>query len=145
MQEVKLKWYGPFDIDEIYESDFEVLDYIEGFYMFLYESKILYIGQVYFKSLRERINEHLRGDSLWRWIERNYDSKNVSMMIAEIESMDQERITKQLVNDVESLLIITQQPEGNIQSTRTYYGRDLKIVNLGECAPLPKTLSSVML
>jgi len=64
MHLVKLRWNGPFKIDEIFKSDFEVLEYIEGIYMFLHKSKITYVGQVYYKSLRDRIKEHLRGDSL---------------------------------------------------------------------------------
>jgi hypothetical protein len=45
---------------------------------------------------------------------------------------------KNLVNDIECLLIALQQPEGNIQSKVAYFGRDLKIVNLGKMHPLPK-------
>jgi hypothetical protein len=144
-QIVRLKWYGSFTVDEVHTSDFRVFENIEGFYMFLNESKILYIGQVYFKSLRRRIEEHLRGDSLWRWIKRNYGSKNVTVKISEIENLGQERITKELVNDIECLLIGLQEPEGNIQGKVTYGGRDLKIVNLGKRNPLPKTLSTDML
>lgn len=142
IQIVRLKWHGSFTIDEIYTSEFSVFENIDGFYMFLLRSKILYVGQVYFKSLRKRIEEHLRGDSLWRWIKRNYSSKNISVKIADIEGLGQKRITKELVNDIECLLIALLQPEGNIQSKATYQGRDLKIVNLGKRTPLPKTLST---
>jgi len=145
MHLVKLRWHGPFKIDEIFELDYEVLEYIEGFYTFLHKSKIIYVGQVYYKSLRDRIKEHLCGDSLWKWIKRNYGLKNISIKIAEIEHVSQKRITKKLVNDIEALLIATQQPEGNIQATKTYWGRDLKIVNLGNKDPLPETLSTDML
>jgi hypothetical protein len=141
-QVVKLKWYGSFGTDEIYTSDLRVFENIDGFYMFLHKSKILYLGQVYFKSLRKRLQEHLRNDPLWIWIKRNYDPEFISIKIAEIENLGQERITKELINDIESLLIALEQPEGNIQSKRAYCGRDLKIVNLGKRNPLPKTLST---
>lgn len=111
----------------------------------MHELKIIYVGQVHYKTLRERIKEHLRGDSLWKWIERNYDSRNISIRIAEIENLGQGKITKELVNDIEGLLIVILQPKGNIQNTKTYWGRDLKITNLGEKDPLPKILSTDML
>jgi len=138
-QIVKLKWHFLNS-----ESDQEILDHI-GFYMFLRKSKIVYIGQAYYKSLRERIQEHLRGDKFWNWVKRNYDIQHISIKIAEIENIGQERINKKLVNDIESLLIAIEQPKGNIQCIKTYRGRDLKIVNLGEKHPLPKTLSTDLL
>jgi len=140
MHLVKLRWHFLKS-----KSGQEVLDHIEGFYMFLHKSNIIYIGQVYYKSLRDRIKEHLRGDPLWKWIERNYDTRNISIKIAEIENIGQERINRKLVKDIEGLLIAIEQPEGNIQCIKTYRGRDLKIVNLGEKHPLPKTLSTDML
>lgn len=121
------------------------MDYIEGFYMFKHKAEIVYIGQVYYKSLKKRIQEHLRGDHLWKWIGKNYDTRNISIKIAEIEDIGQDRINKKLVNDIESLLIAIERPKGNIQCIETYRGRDLKIVNIGEKYPLRKTYSTVML
>jgi len=144
MQEVGLRWYGPFDIDDIYDLDFEVLDDY-GFYMFLYGNEIVYIGQAYYQFIRDRIKQHLRGDSVWEWIKENYNIEQISIKIATIEYMGQKRVSKQLFNDIESLLIITQEPPGNIQNTKTYWGRDLKITNLGKYKPLPRTLSTDMI
>ena len=59
-QLVRLGWHGPFTIDEIYTSDQEVFENIEGFYSFVCRSQVLYIGQVYFKSIRKRIEAFTR-------------------------------------------------------------------------------------
>jgi hypothetical protein len=144
MQQVKIRWYGPFNIDDIYELDFEILDYL-GIYMFLYRNKIVYIGQAYYQSMRNRIKQHLSGDSTWEWVLDNYNPRYIRFKLGDIEYLGQQKITKQLVDDIESLLIATQQPSGNIQSTRAYWGRNLKITNLGERKPLPRTLSTNIL
>jgi len=136
-QKVKLRWHFLKS-----ESGQKILDSIDGLYMFLHKSEIVYIGRVYYKSLRKRIQEHLRGDRLWKWVERNYDVRKISIKIAEIEDISQERINRKLVNDIESLLIVIERPKGNIQSIKTYRGRDLKVVNLGEKYPLRRTYST---
>lgn len=136
-QRIRLKWRGPFDPYD---------DYPDVYFYMLYDKrkrKVIYIGQAYYQSLRRRALQHVRGDLL-DWIRRSKSIHvaDVAMKVAEITSMNQQRVSKKIIDDIESLMIIVVQPPGNIQSTRTYYGRDLQIENTGKYSPLPKRIST---
>lgn len=45
--------------------------------------------------------------------------------IGHVDLRDGSRISRELVDDIESLLISVIQPPGNMQGTANYYGRDL--------------------
>ena len=139
MQHVRLRWEGPFDLEDVYNPEFEFFDdcYI---YMFLSESEIIYIGKAHYQEMRKRLKQHLSGDDVWKWIRKNFSLKNIRVKVAFIEELGQERMSMELVDDIENLLIVTQQPPANIQKTRTYGGRTLKITNVGDRKPLPRTV-----
>ena len=77
----------------------------------------------------------MSGDSTWEWVEENYNPDDISIRVAEVELIDQKRISKRLVDDIEALIIGLLQPLGNIQSMKAYYGRDLRISNVGDRGP----------
>lgn len=141
MQRVRLRWYGPFDLDDAYDPEFKEYDdcYI---YMFLSNSEIIYVGAAYYQGISRRIKQHLSGDSTWEWVVENYNPDDISIRVAEVELIDQKRISKRLVDDIEALIIGLLQPPGNIQSMKIYHGRDLRISNVGDRGLLPKTLST---
>lgn len=53
-----------------------------------------------------------------------------------ITSISQERISAELVDDIEACLIFTNQPEQNTVSKKDYTGRDIIITNEGGYYPL---------
>lgn len=137
VQKVRIEWYGPFDPYDYYPETY--------FYM-VYDKKqrvILYIGQAYRQPVRNRILQHVWGD-LWDWIRRSKSIhvKDVAIKVGDLTRIGQQRVSKELIDDIESLMIIVLQPPGNIKNTRTYSGRELQIENTGKCSPLPKRIST---
>lgn len=135
MEEVVLHWYGPYDPELFYKSDL-AMD-VMGVYMFLdseyhqgrnaWTQRLLYIGMVYDQTFNERLLQ--RGDDVWLWIQNNYEYE-VTFKAARIGLPGRQRISPELVQAVESLLIGVMQPRGNIRSARTYRWRPLKITNM---------------
>jgi hypothetical protein len=98
--------------------------------------RLLYVGQAYDQTLRERIkqphpaytctNAELRANPTYRLlIKEGYVTQPTS-----------QRITQSLVDDIEVCLIRTNQPPCNTQSKDSYNGRDLTVTNLGDYVPL---------
>lgn len=150
MEEVELRWYGPYDLDLFHLGD--IANDIMGVYMFLDSEhhedrgtwthhRILYIGMVYDQTFNDRLGQHLQGDDVWGWIQANYEFE-VTFKAARIGFLDRQRISREFVQAIESLLIGVMQPRGNIQSTQTYTRQTLRIVNLRKFKPLRSTLST---
>jgi hypothetical protein len=102
--------------------------------------RLLYIGQVYDQTFQERLRQHVRGDDVWRWVCRNLRHQ-ATFKIGHVDLPNGSRISRELVDDIESLLINALQPPGNLQSTTNYHGRDLVILNRGRFEPLPPRVS----
>jgi hypothetical protein len=150
MEEVELYWYGPYKVDLFRLED--IADDVMGVYMFLdsehHEDRstwthhqILYIGMVYEQTFDDRLGQHLRGDDVWKWIQGHHEFE-VMLKAARIGLLSRERISRELVQAIESLLIGVMQPPGNIQSTQTYTRQALRIRNLGKFKPLRSYLST---
>ena len=97
--------------------------------------KILYIGLVYWRSFAERIAEHDR-DLLW-----NVRGK-INVRVGRIRLGGGSKHSYERMEDVENLLIYMYQPEFNYKGRGWYYGREIKIINLGRRGPLDKIVSS---
>jgi hypothetical protein len=81
---------------------------------------LLYVGKADYATVRSR----MRGDHkarLWHDLQRKYAIKEVRVLQGEL--LVSGRRTSELLSDVESLLIMTLQPFGNIQSTRSRISR----------------------
>jgi len=141
-------WYGPFWLDKDLPEEEFMFD--RGVYMLLhskpFKSKrirrirhlsILYIGQTYDRSLYERINEHRN-----QWAAGFFDLPDRVTFKVGIVEPPTPRLTRKLLNDVEALLIITQQPDYNLKLKDIYMGRDLRIENDGMFKPLPEVIST---
>lgn len=150
MEEVELYWYGPYEV-ELYHLE-DIADDVMGVYMFLdsehHEDRgtwthhqILYIGMVYDQTFNDRLRQHLQGNDVWQWIQGHYEFE-VTFKAARIGLLSRERISRELVQAVESLLIGVMHPPGNIQSTQTYTRQTLKIRNLRKFKPLRSSLST---
>jgi hypothetical protein len=150
LETVKLSWYGPFLLEEF--SEWEISDEVMGVYMLLDSERneerrnwvhhaILYIGMVYEQTFLDRIKQHLRGDDAWTWIEKHHEYE-VTIKVARVMLLERQRISKQLLQDTESLLIGVEHPGGNVQSTKTYAGPDLEIRNTRKYNPLGEIIST---
>ena len=150
MPTVKLIWDGIFDASRI--DEYEGLNYTMGVYMILDSihnrasgrwgsHRLMYIGQVYDQTFQERLNQHVRGDDVWRWIRRNVRHQP-TFKIGHIDLQDGNRISRELVDDIEGLLINVLQPPGNLQGISSYSGRALVILNQRRYTPLPPRIST---
>jgi hypothetical protein len=62
----------------------------------------------------------------------NYNEDGINIWLGYIDKSNYERITEEIVRDVESLLICANTPSDNTQNINNYSGRDnLKVENLG--------------
>ena len=106
---------------------------------FMQKSK--YKRYLYDQTFNDRLGQHLRGNDVWEWIQANYEFE-VTFKVARIGLPDRQRISREFVQAIESLLIGVMQPRGNIQSTQTYTRQNLRIVNLRKFKPLRSSLST---
>jgi hypothetical protein len=99
--------------------------------------EILYIGKADGRTIWQRLNDPDK-DKLWRDLGRELHVKATRVIVAEFET--RLRVTRQLVYDVESLLIYTIKPVGNIQATRSRsISRPSLVVHCeGEAWPYPR-------
>ena len=106
--EVSINWEKT-NIDEVryYEDTY--------FYVFTENSSLLYIGIAYRQDVDAEIKQTIRAFNL--------DSEKLSIWLGFIKN-DFDRITEQIVKDVECLLIHVNQPELNEQCKKNYTGRD---------------------
>lgn len=142
IQEVKLHWSKAWSFGDLYRNP-EISGYTTGLYAFLSPSPLglLYIGMTYDQRFSREIANHLgptdrgipvvsRADSVGRWIYNNATT-NPKVKIAHLELAPGSRISRELVADVEAVLINLHQPPANLRSTRSYYGRALRITHGG--------------
>lgn len=101
-------------------------------------SRLLYIGRAYWQDPSERLCQHEVLDEILD----DYGEDGIFVKFGELRPPGGRRISEQLVNDVETLLINWHQPEYNRMSTTDYWGRDLVVRNRGFRKPLDKTVDS---
>jgi len=158
MESVRLDWYGPFRPEIFWRMS--IAQETMGLYMYLdslldkktrrwhyYDGSLLYVGKVYQQTFLTRLIQHIgeQGENdPWPWIEDNHRYE-VTLKIARIVLKLEKRLSKELLHDIESLLIAVMQPRGNWSGTRSYYGRDLTIFNSGRFQPLRKVVSTTLL
>jgi hypothetical protein len=74
--------------------------------------EILYIGKTWGTTVEDRWNKKL---SFWKDLERQRGIRGVIPLVGEICLPDGLRLTRELLADIESLLIYIEKPWGNIQ------------------------------
>jgi len=98
--------------------------------------KLLYIGQAFDQTLRERIPQpHDADRCIDSWLKANPNHEKV-VMLGVITRKSQDKLTWELVNDTECCLIFSNKPECNVKCKDSYSGREIQVVNLGDFAPL---------
>ena len=116
MNNVKLEWEKVDDINKIRKL------YDTEFYAFTQNNTLLYIGIAYFQYVADEILQTIR--------DFNYDKNEIKIWLGYIVESDYERITEEIIRDVECLLICGNKPLDNTQCKDNYTGRDnLKIKN----------------
>ncbi len=133
---VTLHWYGCGKADDARWSSTVAL----YAYLAPARAEIYYLGKCYGTSVRQRWNYDAKHD-VWDCIEKK--TKNHCPIVAEFELPRGARISKQLVSDVESLLIFRLKPPCNVQciSSRGSFSRpDTKVVCSGDAWPLSQKI-----
>ena len=93
--------------------------------------KLLYIGQAFDQTLRERIpQEHPAYQCVFEYRKR-HSGVDILVKIGFIEKSTVERSTQQLFDDIECCLIFCNQPLCNTTCKESYSGRDLQVINVG--------------
>jgi hypothetical protein len=107
---IRLYWYNCVDDDD------PRWDYSIALYAYLAPMKaaIYYLGKCYGTTVRRRWNYDAKSD-VWNHLSRF--SKYHRTIIAEIET--KQRLTRELLSDIESLLIYEIDPCCNVQNTRS--------------------------
>jgi len=145
MDEVVLRWSRAWPFADLSRNP--NLWFTRGLYAFLTPTplEVLYIGMTYDQRFSTEIARHLgpldrgipvvsRADAVGRWIYKKF-TVNPYAKIAHIELANGERISRQLVEDVEAALINIHTPPANLRSMRAYYGRAIRIRHKGYKKP----------
>jgi hypothetical protein len=94
------------------------------------KKEILYIGKSWSVSVKGRWNRNAK-EKFWNDLERKRKIKSHFALLGEVSLTYTGRLTDKLLADVESLLILGEQPWGNIQSKQERIARPGLVV---ECS-----------
>src|SRR5437867_4442662 len=84
--------------------------------------ELLYVGKAWGTTVSSRVTANDKG-AFWRDFERTYGNREPRVMLGDVILEPGTRFTRELLADIESLIIRREQPWGNIQSTRTRISR----------------------
>lgn len=152
---VSLDWYGPFRVERDGWDAHPVFQQTCALYMFVdshrvivrgegsrwIHREILRVGKTYDQTLAKRISQY-RGSDEWDAI-AEAASHEVTVKVARVELDDRRRMSRQLLHDVENLLLVECAPIANAVGTTSYDGRPLSIENERKFLPLRPTIRSV--
>jgi len=93
------------------------------------DGKLLYIGKAYDQTIRQRLQQHHDADQCINNLKRQKTNYELFFKSGIISETDQERLTVQLVNDIECCMIFMNKPSCNIQCKEKYDGREVSIEN----------------
>lgn len=86
------------------------------------DNEILYIGKADGTTVRGRWKRSAK-DEFWTALERERGINRHVVIVGKIYASEGVRLTRELLADIESLLIMREQPWGNIQSTQSRISR----------------------
>jgi len=105
--------------------------------------RLLYVGLAYHQSVQKRIRQdHQAYDQVCAYLSEHRRDRDVLVMLGHLRVYSPERVTREFVGDVESLLIFENQPRFNKRNKNTYEGRPLVVASLGEYEPLKRMAKS---
>ena len=118
MDNITLEWEQVKDINNIRKLD------DTEFYAFTQNNDLRYIGMAYYQKVADEIRQTI--------VSFKYDENKIKIWLGYIKKSDYERKTKEIIRDVECLLICGNKPLDNTYCKENYTGRDnLKIKNIG--------------
>ena len=82
-----------------------------------YDGSLMYIGKVYQQTFLTRLIQHLGEEGEndpWPWIEDNHRFE-VTIKVARIALEPGKRLSKEVLHDIEALLIAVMQPAGELE------------------------------
>jgi hypothetical protein len=152
MRVVRVKWEGPFHLDEVKKLDDEYVDFglyqIHGRHIIFGADSLLYIGKTE-DTFSKRVKGNYAG---WKpgtpW---HQDDNEVSVRVGRLNNYQQEfnyqrkSDFSQLLKDVEDFQIFCHSPPYNGTSISSYNGQSLIIENAGELGDLRERLSTAEL
>ena len=96
-------------------------NYTLALYAILHPSadEILYLGKADGSTVRSRWNADDKRERVWRPIEDDLAVFEHRFIVGEFRTPAHKRLTRELVSDIESLLIYHIQPWANIQNTKS--------------------------
>lgn len=134
MQQITMKWSGPYNLERIYVHD---LAFDRGIYAISRvwgdTETLLYIGRTK-RQFQKRLSEH----DYWL---REYRGQ-IKVRLGLIDSTTNLRFSEKLLADAEALLIIWNETIENTVNRSTYSGRALTLQNIGRRGLLDKKIST---
>ncbi len=114
-----------------------ILQENSGLYLFFSgKRKIQYIGIAYSQSLGKRIGQHLQG---LRRLGGSF-SNETHLYVGLVDPKKYKRLSRKMVEEIESFLVWAIRPEGNTAKLKPYRGREMLIHNVGDGFGLPSFL-----
>jgi hypothetical protein len=80
--------------------------------------ELLYVGKAWGTTVSARLTANDK-DAFWSDFEREYGDIEPNVMLGDVMLVPGSRFTRELLADIESLIIQREKPWGNIQSTRS--------------------------
>lgn len=103
------------------------------------DTKLLYVGVAFRQHVVTRMKQdHSAYSSIVRYIATNR-KRDLLVMIGGVLEHSAQRLRREFVEHIESLLIFRNKPRFNVRSTGDYRGRDLVVINSGYFEPLKRT------
>ncbi len=134
----------PFDQVKDFKSETCNLDR-KGFYVILSGTKtakgwvkprLLYIGQAFDQTLRERIPQERKEYQCVYSYQKAHAGAPIWVMIGFVKESTVGRVNQQLFDEIECCSIFSNQPLCNTACKDSYSGRDLEVINVGHYEPL---------
>lgn len=142
MAKVRITW--TYNASRLSNIDNSKLDYLDGkgfyaIYACVYNKdrnsitpkKLLYIGQAFEQTIRERLKQPHDADACMKEEKQNEPNSDLWFKTGVITKHDQEKVTQQLLNDVECCMIYVNKPKCNTLCMETYEGGAIEVTHGG--------------
>ncbi len=142
MAKVRITWTT--NASRLSNIDNSKLDYLDGkgfyaIYACVYNKdrnsitpkKLLYIGQAFEQTIRERLKQPHDADACMKKEKQNEPNSGLWFKTGVITKNDQEKVTQQLFNDVECCMIYVNKPKCNTLCMETYEGGAIEVTHGG--------------
>ena len=134
MRCVRIKWQGPFSIEDVLMLNDENDDYglyqIYGRHIIFGADSLLYIGMARDQTFGQRLSQH---NTEWLWEEEGLSIRLGRIHIEDYASDPPDWSDwRQVLGDVEALEIYWHSPPYNSANISEYNGQRLQVVNKGE-------------